>query len=476
MTANTPPKPHTEGMEWTNTETGIKYMFTNGGWRAVSSEASEEVADAIDGLDLQTVLDNGNVADKGAIFDEPVSVGFDEFNPLESHAVTFGYYDEGQGVQNDNISDLQNSVATLQQEIEALGTVVNKSVPHKLIKQSDDVQNQLDNGGFFFGDCPAGNMLDVPDDWSGICFIYVDTVDNNGDFADFGPDSLEPGDLIEGVSETGYFLVEVGLGGYDEGAGKKIAGIEATLLKASGVPGAAGQDYALTAFRLTSNGGIDLPTADERYVKKTGDTMTGMTTVKPSTGSTSFAVWPAPNANPGQYTSYVYGRIVEDGITSTPIVFGVTRDGRIYSHESYSPSSDRHLTPKKYVDDTVKQKASGTPYVYTNKTKDTLAPGEFCQKMSDNAYHCHPTDANGVNHNTKNVNQTFSGAWFVFKIFDENGNKVVSHTGTTVYAKSGKYFAWSRSKIMVEERLTEGKTYYLKDDYSFNCKIELGIL
>ena len=64
MTANTPPKPHTEGMEWTNTETGIKYQFSGGAWRAVSSEASEEVADAISKLDLQTVLDNGNVADK----------------------------------------------------------------------------------------------------------------------------------------------------------------------------------------------------------------------------------------------------------------------------------------------------------------------------------------------------------------------------------------------------------------------------
>ena len=63
MTANTPPKPHTEGMEWTNTETGIKYMFTNGGWRAISSEASEEVAEAIDNIDLQKVCNNGYVTD-----------------------------------------------------------------------------------------------------------------------------------------------------------------------------------------------------------------------------------------------------------------------------------------------------------------------------------------------------------------------------------------------------------------------------
>ena len=86
MTANTPQKPHTEGMEWTNAETGIKYMFTNGGWRAVSSEASQEVADAIDGLDLQTVLDNGNVADKGATFGGKITV---EPGTTGNEAVTY---------------------------------------------------------------------------------------------------------------------------------------------------------------------------------------------------------------------------------------------------------------------------------------------------------------------------------------------------------------------------------------------------
>ena len=74
MAANTPPKPHTEGMEWTNEETGIKYQFSGGAWRAVSSSASEEVAEAIDNLDLQKVLDTGNVADKGATFGGKVIV------------------------------------------------------------------------------------------------------------------------------------------------------------------------------------------------------------------------------------------------------------------------------------------------------------------------------------------------------------------------------------------------------------------
>jgi hypothetical protein len=74
MSANTPPKPHTEGMVFTNDETGIKYQFSGGAWRAVSSSASEEVAEAIDNLDLQKVLDTGNVADKGATFGGKVIV------------------------------------------------------------------------------------------------------------------------------------------------------------------------------------------------------------------------------------------------------------------------------------------------------------------------------------------------------------------------------------------------------------------
>ncbi len=48
MTANTPAKPHTEGMEWTNTETGIKYQFSGGAWRAVSTQAIEDIIDLIE--------------------------------------------------------------------------------------------------------------------------------------------------------------------------------------------------------------------------------------------------------------------------------------------------------------------------------------------------------------------------------------------------------------------------------------------
>ena len=528
MAANTPSKPHTEGMEWTNEETGIKYQFSGGGWRAVSSEASEEVADAISKLDLETVLTNGNIADEGIVLtnasddalllspeearimvggigsnvvprielrhktgiqdtsivkleldedgerfdiecDEKVDnihfrfendVAFElnkngdakfgggaEFkdrvtidrSPLgesnsfivkggirnsnndvvigsmlrayhdagdltkdsgmeykgkifnSSNLVNKGYVDTADEVHETAIGDLQGSVAVLQKEIEALSEVLNKSVPHNLIRSTDDVQNLLRNGGIYFGDCPNGNILDIPDDWSGICFIYVDTNDSNGDFADFGPDSLDPGDLIEGVSATGYFLVEVGLGGYDENGGKKIAGMQATLIKSSGVPGPAGQGYQLTAFRLTASGGIDLPTADERYVQTTGDSMSGiLETTKPiwirannegPNGATNMLVVNQSGADSGSIM-----RVCQDGEDIIKVQYDKTTTftgNRII--DIGAPEEDKDAANKAYVDTTVANISGGTEGLFeasywtldTSMDRDAVTSGKF---------------------------------------------------------------------------------------------------
>ena len=68
------------------TETGIKYQFAGGAWRAVSSEASEEVAEAIDNIDLQKVLDNGNVADKDIVLTDGVDDLID-ISPTEGRII-----------------------------------------------------------------------------------------------------------------------------------------------------------------------------------------------------------------------------------------------------------------------------------------------------------------------------------------------------------------------------------------------------
>ena len=67
MTVNTPKDPIDGVTEWTNEETGIKYRYISGAWRAVSSKAAQDVADALGQLDLEKVLDNGNISDKSIV-------------------------------------------------------------------------------------------------------------------------------------------------------------------------------------------------------------------------------------------------------------------------------------------------------------------------------------------------------------------------------------------------------------------------
>ena len=62
MAANTPPLPHEEGAFFTNEETGVKYQYIDGAWRAVSSKAIEDLLSQFDGAaiyygDYEPVVD-----------------------------------------------------------------------------------------------------------------------------------------------------------------------------------------------------------------------------------------------------------------------------------------------------------------------------------------------------------------------------------------------------------------------------------
>ena len=224
MTANTPPKPHTEGMEWTNTETGIKYQFSGGAWRAISSEASEEVAEAIDNLDLQKVLNNGNVADKGATFSGKVIV---EPGTTGNEVVTFG------------------QLVTLEEEIEQLAPTLERgtwnfttdSVPgtgeYTLIKEflDEDAQEALCQATFAEcilaadGDVEAaqacsralatcqdaidGSAVVTTNVWSDAESIVFNEVDANGVLHNFG--GIDSDHLLDVFNEgdSGYMVGDI---------------------------------------------------------------------------------------------------------------------------------------------------------------------------------------------------------------------------------------------------------------------------
>ena len=71
---------------------------------------------------------------------------------------------------------------------------------------------------------------------------------------------------------------------------------------------------------------------------------------------------------------------------------------------------------------------------------------------------------NGINHFPSNNNTEWTGNWFVFKIYNETGQKLVAHTGTTVWAQGkDNYLAWKVSGLFLTTTLTVGKTYFLAD-------------
>jgi len=361
MTANTPPKPHTEGMEWTNTETGIKYMFTNGGWRAVSSEASEEVADAISKLDLQTVLDNGNVADKGAEFGGKVKVQpgtednevvtYEQLLELEeeieqlapsSERGSWNFKMTCSNLDGEFCMTTVETQAQYDQKKEVLDAELSQCLLNAAqdpIASSECTRNYETKLNAL---TPPGTVYNT-DDFSlvtKLSFSGFDANQVNHSFQD-----VEIGQIIDLLDENGAYMVgEVtslpsGLWYENHDLGVKVIKFKGT----------ADGRCRIKIFSLSEE--LD-PQELDNFVRNTGDTMTGKLSVKPETGAASLAVYAGPDATDNSYVSYVYGKTItnQDGSTSRPMVFSVNGKGDISASTAYSPSKNAHLTTKSFVE------------------------------------------------------------------------------------------------------------------------------
>ena len=394
MAANTPPLPHNEGDTFTNEETGIKYEFINGAWRAVSSKAAEDVADAIGTIDLQRVTENGNSTNQGIEVrnsrlktygevyfqsDGNMPLTLDSgssYKPMvhlksysntttteEGESDTFARKDvlkisargeaelfghlkaepgenTNQVIVYDQYKELQDSIVSLQQEIEKLSLVLDEGGDYRLLSTPENPADYVRDGIVYFGNT-AGNPITNPSSWGEVGSIFIDEKDRNGNTHDFGPDVVQTGDLIELVGDSSFALFEVkGTGQYEEGLGKRFAVWATTTVKTTGVPGPNDTEYKIKSFRL---GSLDLNETDARYVNLTGDEMTGPLKIKPSTAATALDIFPGPGQSSGTSIFRVYG----DGGTTNLYVSG---SGSLGARQGWSPSLSNHLTTKNYVD------------------------------------------------------------------------------------------------------------------------------
>ena len=306
MTVNTPKDPIDGVTEWTNEETGIKYRYVDGAWRAVSSKAAQDVADALGQLDLQTVTENGNSTNQGIEVknsrlktygevyfqsdgSKPVTLDSgSSYLPmvhLKSYSNTttteedetdtsarkdvlkinargeaelFGHLKTQPGENTNQVivyeqyKELQDSIVSLQQEIEKLSLVLDEGGDYRLLSTPENPADFIRNGIVYFGNT-VGNPLTDPQSWSEVGSIFIDTVDRNGNTHDFGPDVVQAGDLIELVGDSTFALFEVkGTGQYEEGLDKKFALWGTTTIKSTGVPGPNDTEYTIRSFRLGS--------------------------------------------------------------------------------------------------------------------------------------------------------------------------------------------------------------------------------
>ena len=249
---------------WLKTDTGKLYVLRVDEGRPEGYSYSPINTD--NSVTLQEVLENGNIADLGAVFGEPVSVGFDEFDPQEAHAVPFGYYDGGQSEQNDAIKEMQDSLIVLQQEIEKLS-------------QTQDSGKWMYNQAAATprsGQFTMSNSSGLPSNaWADSTKIIVNTTDVGMEVHSF--DTWEEGDTIEIFNATTGTYALYTLGQYlpdTEAFGLK------ELQRSKGAP-INNAEYEIRVFKLSS--GINFEEADARYLIKSGDTITGqMNLVHPS--------------------------------------------------------------------------------------------------------------------------------------------------------------------------------------------------
>tara|TARA_B100001559_G_scaffold220488_1_gene185034 strand:- start:403 stop:1866 length:1464 start_codon:yes stop_codon:yes gene_type:complete len=294
MSANTPPKPHTEGMVFTNDETGIKYQFSGGAWRAVSSSASEEVAEAIDNLDLQKVLDTGNVADKGAEFNGKVTV---DPGTQDNEVVTYGQLATVAEELEQLAPSFERGIYSIStQEVTSSSTHNGK---YNLIRKNTssdgnaaraacaDAQNLCnripDNDPI---DCqieynrcidaiPSPGTVDIYiSDFSQVEQLKFSKVDVNGENHTW--DGVLIGQLIDVFNEDN-----------DNYMVGRITAIEGTTVKTFSVDvlsskGSASGNARIKVFSLSETGDVT------NYVRKTGDTMTGIL-------ETTSNIWIRPN-------------------------------------------------------------------------------------------------------------------------------------------------------------------------------------
>ena len=490
MAANTPPLPHEEGAFFTNEETGVKYQFINGAWRAVGSKAVEDLLSQIDGAaiyygdyepvvdaydlwydtnrlelfvnyegmwfpaaassggggggsqNLEQVLEQGNVADKGFILtnaendallvspeEARIMVGgfgddvipryelrhtddrtdtaavlleldeggkrFDIECDNKVENIHFRFGDEAkldinkkgdavfQGKVQVEPGTKDNEVVTFQQlqeieeEIEDIRPTLERGV-WEFVESGPSMgqftllrENSEEYCNAVYLDCIAedpsdptlmsrcarerdeciGNDPENPprgyiDEWVSATELVTSNIDFDGVTHQW-PDA-EDGEFLELINEDGSGFALYQIEGEVNTAYQGRTRFFVKHMRSNGTPSGKAK---VKLFAINEE--VD-PT---EFVHKAGDSMSGRLSLVPKGNTPAFYIYPSEDVTENTYCIRQFGPYYTDpetGERKRDTVFYTTSAGYPSIHADHSPTSNRHLTPKKYVDDVVK--------------------------------------------------------------------------------------------------------------------------
>ena len=374
-----PDPPYTAGQLWFSTEETELTLFIYDGndWVPAAPPVSLDgietsitgLATAVDELRIITTGQGNEIADA-----KSVQYGF---------ATAIKQLDEGQTRQDNQIIELEEEIESLAPTFDrgewefvteqpaagqyAIGHLATSEycldIVGKCLLEAGDDEFEKSKCNRMAADCESAEEKGeayLSDSWGGVDTLKIHKLDAKGKEHGFGDWTVGKYVELFNHDDEGYGLFVI-----DEAAviEADVATFKVHHVAHEGKP--AGVARA-KVFEMSSGDPTD-------FVRKTGDTMTGLLTLKPSEGN-ALRVYASNEADSRSTLFYIYGKGDEEGNRKN--IFSVVADGRVSVSDSFNPTSSNHVTHKKYVDDAIsKSLLAPAKYEYKCYINQTGASG-----------------------------------------------------------------------------------------------------
>ena len=350
------PNPPSQGDTFLNEVTGVTYEYDGEKWVIIKTPASETAEQINEDLtDLTSRVVDGETV-QGQI-QSTISDALDAQSNIKDSIIELEEEIESLAPSLDrgkwNLATLGAGVTLASGEY-AMGIGVDSIYCQE--KYLECVAN-ANNDPVALGECSrlVGECETAKDngeeyfinDWSHATFLHFHKTDSDGKNHTFS--DYEVGMFIDlfDQGDTGFAVFKITDAPTLDG---EIYTIGVTPIQHEG------EASGLARTKVFELDGLD----PAEFLRKSGDSMKGQLSISPTGRVPALYIYPSEDTTENTYCIRQFGQpyTAEDGTTKRDTVFYTTSEGYPSIHSDHKPTSTRHLTPKWYVDDLVKEYAS----------------------------------------------------------------------------------------------------------------------